>query len=291
MENMREEEEPNSEVAFYYPKSILKMTPSSSFKLKSRRHARSISFPSRPQPVFHHLEEQLNRLSDSETYSTSLSFLGDRLSFLQDLYVSVDDLIQMPHIQQSLTSVQASKGTLTDDSYIKILDACTVTKDIFSQAKHDVQELLSSLRRKKDATDASGTFLASRKKAKKTIQKALKDIKNIKISERADQLEAICLLNNVQSVTVCVLESSLSYVMGTKAHSSFVSKLIHNKCKEASQNEFDQMNEALIVPDIEIIQRQLEKMQLKIQDIEEGLNCLFKHLIKTRVSLLNMLSY
>ncbi|XP_047310030.1 uncharacterized protein LOC124913662 [Impatiens glandulifera] len=262
--------------------------------MKTRQHTRSNSLTSRNHPVLTQFNEHLSRFGETENTTNSLSSLGHKLSGLQDLYISVDDMIQMSHIQQSLTSVQESNKKVTDDvldTYIKILDACTSTKDIFSQAKHDVQELLSSLRRRKDATDASGKYLASRKKAKKAILKTLKDLKNVKISEGADQLEVISLLYNVQSVTICVLESSLSYVMGTKVHSSLVSKIMHKKCKEASTNEFDQMNEALGVEDTESIQRQMGKMELRIQDIEEGIDCLFKHLIKTRVSLLNMLTY
>ncbi|XP_047320734.1 uncharacterized protein LOC124924786 [Impatiens glandulifera] len=270
------------------------MAPSSPFRMRTRQHARSISFPSRTYPLLPQLDEQLNRLKETGAASTSLSSLGDRLSGLQDLHLSVDDLLDMPHIQHSLTTVHESNKKLADDvldKYIKVLDACTATKGIFSQAKFDVQELLSSLRRRKDATDASGKYLASRRKDKKAIQMALKDLKNVKISEGNDQLDAIDLFNSVQSATVSVLESSLTYVMGTKARSSLISKLIHTECKGANKNEFDQINEALGVMDIESIQRQLEEMELKIQDIEEGLDCLFKHLIKTRVLLLNMLSY
>ncbi|XP_047312696.1 uncharacterized protein LOC124916002 [Impatiens glandulifera] len=270
------------------------MAPSSPFRMKTSHHTRSISLTSRNHPVLTQFNEHLSRLGETEATSNSLSSLGHRLSGLEDLYVSVDDLIHLPHIQQSLTSVQESNKKVTDDvldTYIKILDACTTTKDIFSQAKHDVQELLSSIRRRKDTTDASGMYLASRKKAKKGILKSLRDLKNVKISEGADQLEAIRLFYNVQSVTICVLESSLSYVMGTRAHSSLISKIMNKKCKEDIKNEFDQINEALGVQDTESIHRQLGKMELRIQDIEEGIDCLFKHLIKTRVSLLNMLTY
>ncbi|XP_047320733.1 uncharacterized protein LOC124924785 [Impatiens glandulifera] len=268
------------------------MAPSSPFRMRTRQHARSISFPSRTYPLLPQLDEQLNRLKETGAASTSLSSLGDRLSGLQDLHLSVDDLLDMPHIQHSLTTVHESNKKLADnvlDKYIKVLDACTTTKGIFSQAKFDVQELLSSLRRRKDATDASGKYLASRKKDKRAIQMALKDLKNVKISEGNDQLEAIDLFNSVQSATISVLESSLTYIMGTKARPSLISKLISKV--GTNKNEFDQINEALGVMDNESIQRQLEEMEFKIQEIEEGLDCLFKHLIKTRVLLLNMLSY
>ncbi|KAL7237286.1 hypothetical protein ACSBR2_003554 [Camellia fascicularis] len=39
------------------------------------------------------------------------------------------------------------------------------------------------------------------------------------------------------------------------------------------------------------LQNQLGKMELSIQDLEEELECLFRHLIKTRVSLFNILNH
>ncbi|XP_047312691.1 uncharacterized protein LOC124915997 [Impatiens glandulifera] len=252
--------------------------------MKTRQHARSISLPTRTNPLLAQFDENLSSLRGDEATSNSLSSLGDRLGKLQDLYVSVDDLIQMSHIQQLVQESNKKQADGVLDTYIRILDACTATKDIFSQAKHDVQELLSSIRRKKDTTDAHGNYLASRKKAKRPIQKALKDLKIVKISEGVDQVETIRLFNKVQSATISVLESSLCYVMGTKTHSSLVSKLMRSKSKDASKNEFDQMDQALDA-------QQLGEMELKIQDIEEGLDCLFKHLIKTRVLLLNLISY
>ncbi|XP_047320741.1 uncharacterized protein LOC124924793 [Impatiens glandulifera] len=250
------------------------MTPSSQIRIKTSRHARSISFPSRTHQLIPQFDEHFNRLKEMESTSSSLPSLGDRLSGLQDLYVYAYDMIHM----QSLTLVQESNKKLADEQ-----------PRTFSHRPSAMCKSFYHL--SKEVTVASGKYLASRRKDKKAIQKALQGLTNVKISKRADQLEAIGLFNSVQSPTISVLESSLTYVMGTRARSSLVSKLIRNESKDTNKNKFDQINDALGVLDIESIQRLLEEMEFKIQDIEEGLDYLFKHLIKTRVLLLNMLSY
>ncbi|KAH7852311.1 hypothetical protein Vadar_023225 [Vaccinium darrowii] len=42
---------------------------------------------------------------------------------------------------------------------------------------------------------------------------------------------------------------------------------------------------------MEIVQSQLEEMELSIEDMEAGLECLLRRLIKTRVSLLNIFNH
>ena len=42
---------------------------------------------------------------------------------------------------------------------------------------------------------------------------------------------------------------------------------------------------------IDNVQTELGKLETSIQDLEEGIESLYRHLIKTRVSLLNILSH
>lgn len=109
-----------------------------------------------------------------------------------------------------------------------------------------------------------------------------------------------------------MLESLLSYVIGTKVQSrqsgwSLVSKFMHSKkvsCQgeQTESNEFNKMDTALLSfmniktneeDDIKVddFLNNLEKMESSIQILEEGLECLFRRLIKTRVLLLNILSH
>ncbi|KAG5547565.1 hypothetical protein RHGRI_013303 [Rhododendron griersonianum] len=263
---------------------------------KSFYHARSVSLPSTLHPIIPHFDEHL------------------RLSGLENMYDRLDDLLLLPHTQQSFAQQRHEKWVEVGlEKYLRLLDVCATAKDVSSQTKQDLQGLLSILRRRREADDFYG-YLNSRKKAKKVIQKYLKDLKSIKTNHAVVALEKsrelLDSLNEVEAATIGVFKSLLSYVLGTKAESriSLVSKLmprksVASKDEETMSNVFEKFDAALNslanhktsksdnAAHVENVQTQLGKMESSIQDIEEGLECLFRRLIKTRVILLNTLNY
>ncbi|XP_058216632.1 uncharacterized protein LOC131327485 [Rhododendron vialii] len=246
---------------------------SSPLRSKSFYHARSVSLPSTLLPVNEHL----------------------RLSGLENMYDRLDDLLLLPHTQQSFAQQHHEKWVeVVIEKYLRLLDACATAKDVFSQTKQDLQGLLSILRRRREADDFSG-YLISRKKAKKVIQRSLKDLKNIKTNHAVvapgKSQELLDLLNEVEAATIGVFESLLSYVSGTKAESRFslVSKLMQRKSvasndEETKSNLFEKFDAALHslnnlkmskfdnTMHVENVQHQFSKMESSIQDIEEGLD-------------------
>ncbi|XP_052192239.1 uncharacterized protein LOC127801306 [Diospyros lotus] len=288
---------------------------SSPLRSKSHYHVRSISLTSRSHPLIPQFNEHLCRLRSSE--GTSIS---NRVSGLEDLYDCVEDLLLLPHTQQALA--QESHKKVVDaalDGYLKLLDACGAVKDIFSQTKEDVQQLLSSLRRKRDAGNFGG-FLASRKKVQKLIKKLLKDLKGTgeqgmlpDFMDKDQEYVAIAsMLKAAEAVALSLLGSFLLHAAGTKLQSrpnrwSLMCKLIHHKSNVASQanqmtfTEFQEIDAAVQSfmlsgkyddkKTIETVQNQMGKLELSIQGLEEDVERLIRRLIKTRVSLLNIMNH
>ncbi|CAL9006839.1 unnamed protein product [Prunus brigantina] len=151
---------------------------------------------------------------------------------------------------------------------------------------------------------------------KKTIQKAMKNLKGIEnrstFSSPNQDNESIAIVNKlkeVEAVTLAAFESLLSFISGPKSQPSswsLVSKMMHSKkvaCEEEKEaNEFARVDAALNSlighktsktqnKSVENAQNQLKKLESCIQDQEEGVECLFRQLIKTRVSLLNILNH
>ncbi|XP_059627685.1 uncharacterized protein LOC132270526 [Cornus florida] len=260
----------------------------------SHFQARSVSLPSRSHLFVPQFDEHLCRVRSSEaTSSSSSSSIRKRLSGLEDLYESkwVDEAL---------------------DGFLRLLDVFGTVRDVLSQTKENVPELLSVLRRRRDANRFGGC-LANRKKV---IQKSLKDLKSIKnkhaslVAMDKDHVATVSMLKEVEAVTVVVLESLLSYIMGTKVESRsrswfLVSKLMQQKriaCEdeETDANMFEKVDAALHSLmahktrksiHFENMNIQLGKLESSIQDLEEGIESLFRHLIKTRVSLLNILNH
>ncbi|KAJ4704757.1 hypothetical protein OWV82_021620 [Melia azedarach] len=182
-----------------------------------------------------------------------------------------------------------------------------------------MQELQSVLRsRRGDKTGLTSEikkYLASRKAIKRAIQKALGNLKGTKdkcssqINEEYEKKVIINALKEVEAVTSTVFESLLSLFSGPKTPSklnglSSVSKLMHPKriaCEkeETGINELEKVDAELSTlishttskaNDIFHLQNQLKELQSNIQDLEVGLESLSRQLIKTRVSLLNILN-
>ncbi|CAN1770838.1 hypothetical protein LINPERHAP1_LOCUS11719 [Linum perenne] len=265
-------------------------------------HARSNSLPSdRQHPLVSELDDQVCRLRQSEA-TTSSSSIYHKLNSLQDLYDCVDQLLQLPLTQQTI--VQKSFSELLDGS-LRLLDLCSTAKDALSQIKESVFELQSAIRRRQggqgDLVAETKRYLNSRKIVKKAIQKALKGIENKKSTSSNNveaismlSVEAISMLREAESIVVEVLESLMSFITQSTSKSSswsLVSKLIASKKNEvsANTNEFAEVDACLKTSKSnEEIQALLKNLQPCIQDFEEGVECLFRCLIKTRASILNV---
>ncbi|CAN1770782.1 hypothetical protein LINPERHAP1_LOCUS11708 [Linum perenne] len=266
-------------------------------------HARSNSFPSRAHPIVSEFDEQLCRLRQSQAASTSSSSISHKLSSLQDVYDCVDKLIQLPSTQQAMIHDQneLDQNELLDGS-LRLLDLCNTAKDALSQMKESVAELQSAIRRRQgDLVTETKRYLNSRKVVKKAILKALKGIENKK-STSSNNVEAISMLRETESIVLEVLESLLSFISQSNSKSSswsLVSKIMTSKKNEvsANTNEFAEVDACLKTSkssetskSSDELQAHLKNLQPCIQDLEEGVESLFRCLIKTRSSILNILS-
>ncbi|XWS67647.1 hypothetical protein CRYUN_Cryun04dG0023800 [Craigia yunnanensis] len=278
-------------------------------------HVRSYSLPSRSHPLSSEVNEHLSRLASSESASTSSS-LNHKLGSLQDLHDCIGKLLQLPLTRHILAQEQQREyvDELLNGS-LRLLDVCTTAKDALLQVKECTLELQSILRRKRGATKGLANevrkYLTSRKATKRAILKVLKNLKHKENKQSTVYNETgamISLLREVQAVTLSVLASLLSFTFGPDKESkmsswSLVSKLLHTKRvgteKEQHINEMATAEATLLslatrksdIRQIEDVHNELQKSESCIQDFEEGLEGLFRRLIKVRVNILNILNH
>ncbi|XP_028767915.1 uncharacterized protein LOC114725554 [Neltuma alba] len=274
-------------------------------------HIRSNSFPSAPHPLVSQFEEHLNRLKSSDSASSSSS-LSHKLSGLQDLQDSSDKLLQLSTTQQVLAKDCSQKWVdeLLDGS-LRLLDICSTAKDCLMRSKESVYEIQSTIRRRgaeAASTDGAGNYLASRKNVKKAIQKALGNIKGLRnypiVSSANKENDMLSLLKEAEAATMSTLESLLYFISDPKGQSkrskwSAISQLMKPKrvacdSQEIGTNEFEKVDAALKSltsqkhPSTHNFEGDLENLEMCIQDLTIGVECLSRKLIKTRVSLLSI---
>ncbi|XP_027166453.1 uncharacterized protein LOC113766457 [Coffea eugenioides] len=275
---------------------------------KFSSHARSISLPSSSHPLLVTVEAHIQRLKSSEVASSTSQLLAcQKLDGLKNLYECLDDVLQLPLSQQALSNEDVLDGSLM------LLDICGAVRDIYSQMKETVQELESSLRRKRngDLANEVSSYMISRKHLNKMISKCYKDLKkaakncNLEaVNKEAEKLPLVNLIKEVQEVSLSILESTLSLVSPFKAGSqpkgwSLVSKLLQHRTPSSEGHSNSAAMERIEI-ELHLINKnksnkdvvkELEALDSSIQELAEMLEIVFRLLLKTRVSLLNILNH
>ncbi|KAJ4838414.1 hypothetical protein Tsubulata_025359, partial [Turnera subulata] len=278
-------------------------------------HARSNSLPSRPHPLMSELDQHICRLKDSQATSTSSSSLGHNLSALQDLHDCVNKVLLLPLTQQAFVQERHQRwiDELLDGS-LRLLDVCNTAKDALLHTKECIHELQSVIRRRQGSAEtAMKKYLSSRKVARKAIKKSLKHFRTMEnkhcsfSNEDHEIVSTISMLKEVEAITVSVFESMSSFIEPKSRGWSLVSKLmVRNRVVACEQNmpsnEFATADAALesllgcktskssdnTITPVETVQKQLNGLDLCIQDLEDGIECLFRRMIKTRALFLNI---
>ncbi|KAJ7953201.1 DUF241 domain protein [Quillaja saponaria] len=229
---------------------------------------RSISLPTRSHPSTHKIEEELNKLRAWEASSSSLKVetICSGLSGLGELYKCIEDLLKLPLTQQALSQHQHEKWVIElFDGPVRYVDICGNTRDAILLMKSSMQELQSALRRRNvadlDIESNVTTYICFRRKMKKESTKSLLALKQM------DSKGA--LLSNNQEEKTNELE---------RVDAILSNLLLKNSSKDVEAEK------------IQSAQKRLESLDAGIEGLENGLECLFRHLINARVSFLNILS-
>ncbi|KAL1315977.1 uncharacterized protein LOC107487424 [Arachis duranensis] len=279
--------------------------------MASKLHVRSNSLPNGSHPCSSRVRDQLNNLKAFEATSTSESVVTS-LSFLEDLHSSLDDLLNVASTQKVIFQQEGDKciEEILDGS-MKVLDTCGITRDTVMQIKENVQFLHSALRRRKgDSTieTSIAEYNSFSKKMKKNVNKVITSLKQLQSKFGASQLlneEVMSVLREVIAMNVSIFQSLLTFFARPASKSKaakWMNKLMH-KGVVASENS-ENCNELQLVDatlnillkegangsNMKVAHEQLEALEIAIESIEIRLESLFRSMIKTKTSLLNILS-
>lgn len=293
------------------------------YMFNRKYHVRSISLPSRSHPTTLKIEEELNKLKSWELTSTlSFESIGVGLSGLEDVYGCLDELLNMSATRQVLSQNKQEKciNELLDSS-VQLLDVCGIARDLVSQVKEHVQILQSALRRRKGDLSVEtclSYYTNFRKKAKKDAKRLSGALKQMEsrfpplVNQDDHFLAVMRVLREAGDFSISIFQSVLSPLSGPvsspkQSRWSLISRLIHKgviTCEERqeSENELQYVDDALSVllknlsgdepraENVQIVQKQLKDLEKSLGSLDEGLESIFRQLIRSRASLLNIIS-
>ncbi|KAL2348667.1 hypothetical protein Fmac_002667 [Flemingia macrophylla] len=290
--------------------------------MASMYHVRSNSFPSGSHPSSIRIEEELSQMKTWQATSTSTSeSIGTGLSLLEDLYIFLEDLLNVASRQKVISNHQGEKcmEELLDGS-VGVLDICGITRNTMSQIKENVQALHSALRRRKGDSsieESLAEYIFFTRKMKKNAKKLISSLKQMEskfgvspiLNQDQDLAAVIKVLREVIKMNMSIFQPLLYYLAVPAASKSkatkwlMVSRLMHKRvisCEENSQN-FNELqcvegslstllSEGTNVSKMQAVRDKLEALESSIESLENGLERMFRRLVRTRAKLLNIMT-
>ncbi|CAN0918986.1 hypothetical protein LINGRAHAP2_LOCUS31189 [Linum grandiflorum] len=287
--------------------------------MAAKFQTRSVSLPSRSHPTTVKIDEELNKLRtfNTEVASTSgcSSSICNALSGLEEVYICLEELLNMSSTQEALA--RGLNGKCLDelmDGSVKLLETCEVSKDVMSKLKEEVAALQSAIRRRRNKgsslefESSVSSYVSLRKKARKDAKKlaaTLKQMDNGKVQISEDDA-FIRVIREVNAVSGGVMQSVLAFVSSPLVKQGkqsgkwgIVCKIVKGTSSSAvgceeNVNEIKSADAAafsLYDEKKELVQRELlGDVEGKFEDVEKRLESVFRKMIKSRASLLNILS-
>ncbi|KAK6115690.1 hypothetical protein DH2020_035205 [Rehmannia glutinosa] len=226
---------------------------------------------------------------------------------LKELHDSVNRLLHSPHTKLEIIRHGGEKlAHDLSEASLKMADSCAAAKDLILIAKDHLQNLQSSFRRTavESAADHGSNDFAPhrlpRKQLKKAILKRLDSLKGMKNTcvaaaspppEDRNLAAVVDLLKEVRATTLLMVRSLLSLIAlpnrDGKPDSGRKDPFFRLRLTRVDSLRFWEKCDAA---EIRAAAKRLEEVESVVEDMEAELEHMFRRLIRTRASLLNILT-
>jgi len=217
---------------------------------------------------------------------------------LRELHDCVNYLLHhCPKTRESLSQQGQEKWTeQVSEASLRMLDICNVSKDVMTLVKHSLQDLQLTLRgnESSDVNEKIAAYNRYKNKLKKETLKCLNCLKNMKGNEgrvampiEQNLLFVTEVLKEVRRVVVTMVEAlfSLGCIPWLEKRSSkgSLSSIFSIRSSYLLDDEWDETA-------VQSATTRLEAAEITVVELEIELESIFRRLIQTRVSLLNILT-
>ncbi|XAR64255.1 hypothetical protein NMG60_11024525 [Bertholletia excelsa] len=279
-------------------------SPSSSSP-RTSLHVRSTSLPCRSHPLISQLKDDLRELASwgSNPGDRTSAWLCHGLSGLKAVHDYLDDILQLPQTHESLRHQGTWVEKLLED-YLRFVDVYGIFQSLILALKQEHSAAQVAVRRK-DASKIA-LYVKDRKKLGKEIGKlvsTVRSIGNFTDHFHGADVELAGVIKDVRDVTMMVSASLLNGISAPflAQKSSWMGLRLPKKTKrgkvEEGIEEFRRMGAESFWgfrkkgdEEVRMVLKKMHELEDCIANIETESEGVFRSLIKTRVSLLNVLT-
>ncbi|KAL6658373.1 hypothetical protein ACP70R_003959 [Stipagrostis hirtigluma subsp. patula] len=236
-------------------------------------HQRSTSLPSLPHSTESNVEQELLGLKACISLpSATIDTMCDGLRRLGDAYSCIEEMMCLPSNQVGLSVTQQRKMMEEElDRSLGLIDLCSAMQESLAELKMIVQELRLVLKR--------GDGVALQLKIESFIRlakKAQKPLKKTTSKAVAEGCKLVRLMAEAREMAVYLLEST--------------SQLLPKQIGCPSVSKWSLVSKRFQKRKVACEEQQLQALERSMGDLQDGVEFLFRRLIQSRVSLLNILS-
>ncbi|XP_072995118.1 uncharacterized protein [Typha latifolia] len=260
---------------------------------KKPSHVRSASLPCRSHPLVSHLEDEIRAvrswLSHPDPDPGSPAGIQAGLAQIQYLHAALDDLLHLPRAQDPLR--RAAGGDRLLDTFLRLADAYGSFRSAAVALKQHASEAQAAIRRRDAARLASA--VRSVRRSEKELSKLASTVRSAGrcsapgLASVSAEAEIAGIVREAIGATVAASASVFTGVAEISAAARVSCgvglwkkvDLMFEFKKKASKEEKEMM--AL---------DKLEKLEECVLNLESGNEQVFRSLVNTRVSLLNILT-
>ncbi|XP_078161469.1 uncharacterized protein LOC144556863 [Carex rostrata] len=258
-------------------------------KARAAYHVRSVSLPCRSHPLISNLEEQIRAVRSLATSSdSSLAWIDAGLSQIKRLHSALNDFLSLSETKNVLQRGTASTEHLLDN-LLYLVDSYGSLLSTIATLKQQLFEVQSAFRR------CDSNLLASSLKSQRRTEKELRRLASslrtsnkyspLETASDAPEAEIFGLLKEAtiatSAVSVVLFNRvvAVSTIASTAAVSSASSRIVGPFAKKVSKEE-----RAMAAF------KKLEELEECVKIFESGSEKVFRSLVNSRVSLLNIQS-
>ncbi|CAL5072981.1 unnamed protein product [Urochloa decumbens] len=258
---------------------------------------RSTSLPLRPHALVQELDDELQRLRSCAAASSASPCPTSLAARLGDAYGRIEELVQLPGGRDALSSARWRRAVESAlDASVSALDLCERARDAAASAKQHARAARRAVRRGGDAALARAALRGYARCLANAGKHAAAGARKKKVAIRRapaanDDAEAppaaLRVMSEAVAVTAAVLQRAMAslsarVVGARKSRWCAVARLLGvggdwslGACRDLDGEDAQEM---------------LRELEESVEAVESGLEHLFRHIVQSRVALLNVLT-